>query len=173
MIKPQLRLPSVERVRELFSYDPLTGLLVRKIAVPRAPVGSVAGTLNKWGRLICRVDYKIYYVHRIIWLIYYGESPPELIDHINGQVADNRICNLRLASPLENSWNRSFQRNNKTRIKGAHYSRIERKWKSSIKANGENIHLGYFLTKEAAGAAYAAAAAEYHGEFAFALSGRV
>lgn len=162
---PRFKLPAVERVRELFDYDPKTGLLTRRTDVPKAKAGSIAGTLNNKGHLICRVDRVIYYVHRLIWLHYFGETPPELIDHANGKRDDNRVSNLRPADYCENLWNRGAMPRNKSGVKGAHYSKAERKWKSSIRVRGRVIHLGYFETSEEAGAAYAAAAARYHQEF--------
>jgi hypothetical protein len=159
-------LPSLERVRELFDYYPEYGLLIRRTAVPKAPRGSIAGTINSDGALICRVDYKIYYVHRLIWLHYYGEPPSILIDHIDLNPSNNRISNLRLASDSQNAANKKGRTNSRSLIKGAHWSTSEGRWRSSIKVNRKQIHLGWFDTKEEAAAAYAVAAAHYFGEFA-------
>lgn len=162
------KLPSVERVRELFDYDPSTGLLTRRIDAPglKFKIGAVVGTRNSHGHLICRVHYTIYYVHRLVWLHFYGRTPPALIDHINGIRDDNRICNLRLADIFESSRNRRHNRNSASGLKGAHYSTSEGKWRSSIGVNGCVIHLGWFETKEEAARAYAEAALRYHREFA-------
>lgn len=41
-------LPSLERVRELFNYNPLTGILTWRICInPAAPLGAVAGYAAK------------------------------------------------------------------------------------------------------------------------------
>jgi hypothetical protein len=48
--------------------------------------------------------------HRIVWMLHHGEIPAGLeIDHINRNPSDNRIENLRLATPRQNKWNRKKQ----------------------------------------------------------------
>ena len=42
--------------------------------------------------------------HRLAWLFTFGYMP-EIIDHINGDGFDNRICNLRDVTHLENAQN--------------------------------------------------------------------
>lgn len=159
-------LPLLERVRELFSYDPESGILTRRTDVPKGKAGSAAGTRNSHGHLICRVDYKIYYVHRLIWLLAHGQAPPQLIDHVNGDRSDNRLANLRPATYAQNKQNSVKSKSVRSGIKGAHYSTSEQKWRSSIGVNGTKIHLGWFSSKEEAAAAYQRAAPLYHREFA-------
>jgi len=156
--------PTIERLRALFSYDPQTGVLTSKVDRPKRPVGSVIGTRSNHGALICRVDYKILYVHRIVWMLFYGREPIKFIDHINGNPADNRIANLREASVQENGWNAPGKNG---RLKGAHWSNWEQKWRSSINVNGTTHHLGWFDAKEDAAKAYEQASRKMHGAFSF------
>ena len=46
-----------------------------------------------------------YRLHRLVWLWVHGTHVPDgmTLDHINGVKIDNRICNLRLATPAQNS----------------------------------------------------------------------
>ena len=46
-----------------------------------------------------------YRLHRLVWLWVHGAHVPDgmTLDHINGVKTDNRICNLRLATPAQNS----------------------------------------------------------------------
>jgi hypothetical protein len=100
-----------EYVRELFDYDYATGnLLWRVRKSPRNPVGSVAGHLHGTGYVKVRIDYKNYSAHRIVWLWHHGVWPTYMIDHINGDRADNRIENLRDVSQSINCRNTERQR---------------------------------------------------------------
>lgn len=159
-------LPSMGRLRELFVYDPDTGFLVRRIGKKGARAGAIVGTRNSDGHLICRVDYRIFYVHRIAWKMHFGADPPENLDHVNGDGADNRICNIRLANTKQNGSNRRLGKNNKTGVKGVSYSKAEKKWKVGLKNCGKSIHLGYFSEIDDAAQAYRVGSTEYYGDYA-------
>lgn len=126
------------RLKELFSYDPETGLFVDKVH-NRIKVG----TLNSKGYLKIRADGKIYSAHRLAWLYEYGCFPPQLTDHINHDRADNRICNLRLVSDLENQKNSKLRSDNKSGVPGVMFDKNRRKWWVRIKNNKKNTHIGY------------------------------
>jgi hypothetical protein len=99
----------------------------------------------------------------LAWLYVHGEFPL-FIDHVNGDRADNRLDNLRLASKQQNQQNRGVQRNNKLGVKGV--IKTSSAFVAAITVNRRNIHIGSFRTLEAASAAYGAAAVKYFGEFA-------
>ena len=160
-----LPLPSIDRLNQLFIIDAVAGVLTAKTTRGRRIAGTVVGTPNDEGRLICRVDYKIYYVHRILWKMYYGCDPVDLIDHGDRKTDSNGIRNLRDANISQNGMNRRVNYNTKSGLKGAHWSSSEGKWRSSIKKDGKSTHLGWFKTKEDAHAAYKAASKETFGEF--------
>lgn len=87
--------------------------------------------------------------------MHYGEDPEEWIDHINGIRDDNRISNLRLATPELNTRNACVPKNNSTGVVGVRrisYKRYEG-FRASIGANGKTIDLGLFKTLEDAAAA--------------------
>jgi hypothetical protein len=153
-----------ERLRELVHYDPTTGVFTRKVLCGGRVEGSIAGTLHCDGYLKFSVDNRLYLAHRLAWLFVYGEWPPNQIDHINGNRADNRIVNLRLATPAENSRNRRRHQNNISGFKGVIRQRA--KWHAQIMVNGRWHRLGGFSTPEEAHAAYCEAAPKFHGEFA-------
>lgn len=155
------------RAREVWTYDPVTGVLRWRTKVAmKIVVGSVAGSPNADGHLRIKLAGKEYYAHRIAWLMTSGSWPAETIDHINGVRDDNRLVNLREASRFQQVCNRVAQRNNAQGLKGVHFAKREGRYRATIRRNGRCRHLGLFDTPEEAHAAYAAAAASLHGEFA-------
>jgi hypothetical protein len=93
---------TVERLRELLTYDPETGELRWRVTRRRAAKGSLAGTLNRNGYRNIEVEQRCYKAHRLAWLYVTGEWPKETIDHINCKRDDNRWANLRQATTAEN-----------------------------------------------------------------------
>lgn len=156
-----------ERLKELLSYDPNTGDFTRLIgrSGPKARKGDVAGRDNGQGYIRIYVDGKGYKAHRLAWFYMTGYWPSE-VDHKNTVRSDNRWSNLREATRHENRTNCSAYKNNSSGIKGVSFYKPTGKWKAQIQKNGKKIGLGYFNTKEDAGAAYAQAALENFGEFA-------
>jgi hypothetical protein len=157
-------LPPAEHLRAVFRYDHRSGRLiwrarddVRGGALSGKPVGGVANgvwhvKLKGYGSLLA---------HRVIWKMVHGTDPNQ-IDHINGDSLDNRLENLREATPAQNSRNRGRAR--KTDYRGVH--RSGNCWRALIRVDGRLIPLGTFRDPEAAYAAYVAAARKHFGEFA-------
>lgn len=98
------KLPSFERLNELFEYQPETGELVWKVnRGGAAKSGDIAGTIEKVsGYRQISVDGKRFKAHRIVWKIVKNEEPPELLDHIDSDRLNNRIDNLQEASHAQN-----------------------------------------------------------------------
>lgn len=154
---------TAERLCEVLKYDPETGNLSWLVRG-----GKIAGCLqvsNGQRRITIRIDNKYYKAHRLAWLYMTGKWPVDDIDHINGDGADNRWCNLRAATRSENLSNRVVRKNSKSGLKG-----VERNngntWCARICSNGNRIYLGNFPTKEEAHMAYVRAAERLFGEFA-------
>ena len=98
----------------------------------------------------------------------YIMNPPEnmVVDHINRNPLDNRICNLRICTQHENSMNQSIRCTNKSGATGVLWDKNRNKWRAYIIVNGKQIYLGRFNTKEEAIEARLQAEIEYFGEFA-------
>jgi len=85
------------------------------------------------------------------------------VDHINRDVTDNRLINLRWVTAGENVINRDKHSTNKVGLKGVTF-----RWNSyhaTIKMNGKYVELGSFDTPEEAHAVYLAKARELHGDY--------
>lgn len=131
-------------VLDMFVYDSESGLLTRRKWTSNRTVGAPVGSPNKDGHLKTTIRGKSYLVHRVIWLFHYGNWPDGPLDHIDGDPANNRIINLRIASQLENARNLGIPIHNKWGIMGVCWVQAQKKWIAQIKANGEQIHLGNF-----------------------------
>jgi hypothetical protein len=57
------------------------------------------------------------------------------VDHINHNTLDNRRCNLKICTQLENANNKSFYRNNKSGIKGVYFIKLFNCWIAELKHN--------------------------------------
>lgn len=55
--------------------------------------------------------------HRVAWVLHHGHEP-DVIDHINGDRTDNRICNLRSVSSRGNARNSGVRTNSPNVITG-------------------------------------------------------
>ena len=88
------------------------------------------------------------------------------IDHINCNPLDNRKSNLRICTLSENCCNKKKSKRNTSGYKGVTWHKRHKKWYVSIRKNDMIKHIGCFLTKEEAHAAYCKVAKELHGEFA-------
>ena len=97
------------------------------------------------------------------------DRPPRegklVVDHINGNVLDNRKCNLRVCTHAENMRNTTKRRKGNTSgYTGV--SKCGKRWAASIGYRGKDIYLGTFGNKEEAARARDLKAIELHGEFA-------
>jgi len=151
----------INSLKDRFYYNPETGELFRKLKSRLKQTGCP----NGGGHTQTRFRDKMHFVHRIAWAIYYGINPKEQIDHKNGDGTDNRILNLREATRQQNSFNTKCLITSKSRIKGVHWHKTNKRWQAQITINGKKKYLGVFTSKEEAVLAYQFKAKEFHGEF--------
>lgn len=152
------------RALELFSYDPLTGLLTRRVTVNyRAQAGSEPGW--KMGRYrAVTVDGQFVLVHRLIWFMVHGVWPDGVVDHWDHDGHNNRLANLRDVSSQVNSQNTKAVKVGKKygTLAGANWDASTSNWKSSICVDGKHKHLGRYPTEQEAHDVHVAAKRRLH-----------
>lgn len=146
---------SIDGLRQIFDYDPLTGVITRKqrVRYSKHKIGSVVGNLFRGWYWCAIIDGNRYYCHRLAWAMYWGVWPTGFIDHINGNRSDNRISNLRDVDRTVNRQNvKRAQRNNKSGLLGV--STEKGRFCARIFVEGKQKKIGLFKTAETAHAAY-------------------
>ena len=154
-----------EKVRDLFVYDPSTGILTNRIGRRKAIKGSVAGGINGNGYLTVKIYNKTYRVHRIIFLYNHGYLP-KYVDHADGIKTNNKISNLRDCSSSENNSNRKTPKSNKSGCKGIFWNNSSGMWSTRISINKKLMYFGDFSDKEVAEQVLRIERMRLHGEFA-------
>jgi hypothetical protein len=109
-----------------------------------------------------RAARRAVFMHRAIL------PPPDgmEVDHVNGDIFDNRRANLRLATRSQQNQNQRPK--SKHGYKGVlfHSKCTGHPWQARITVDGRNLSLGYYVSIELAARAYDAAARKHWGEFA-------
>lgn len=147
-------------------FDYSEGVLIWKISPSRRiKAGSKAGTLRSNGRYQTCIKGKIYFNHRIIFMMHKGYVP-DLIDHADGNPMNNKIENLREATQSQNMMNCKNVENKSCGIRGVTFFKKTGKWKAQMRINGAVKHLGYFDDVESARFVVETARNKHHGEFA-------
>jgi len=155
------------RLRELLRYNRMTGeFRWRKRPRGWARLELSAGYLSKQGYRCFNIDGRFYLGHQLAWFYVKGRWGRPTIDHLDGDVSNNRWNNLRRATASQNNANRLRPRHNTSGYKGVYLCRRSGKWCAHIGRNGRIIHLGTFATPQSAHAAYRTAARKLFGEFA-------
>jgi len=142
-------LSHLDLIRSL-SYDQETGIFTWNIPTSKTAVGDQAGYLRKDGYRYIQINGKQCLAHRLAWFYVYKEWPPEDIDHINRNRADNRLENLRSSNRQLNAKNRSTYKNNTTGEAGVYYMTGKYKWRAIITIDGKAVSLGCFPCKYSA-----------------------
>ena len=150
-------LTDYEYAHKRLSYDPETGIFIWKEVGPEffssetsmkkwLPrfAGKQAGTVSVHGYVKINIRGKIISAHRLAWLMYYGDWPDGMIDHINWEKTDNRINNLRVVTCSENARNRGKQSNNTSGVLGVTWHKGRGKWHSQIKGPDGYEYIGMF-----------------------------
>lgn len=171
---------TADSLRSLLDYNPNTGDFwwrARSLTSQRENgwnsrhAGTLASTHKvKQGYIIIGITIagkRIFYLaHRLAWLYVYGEWPTLDLDHINGDPADNRICNLREATDSQNKANIKAPSNNTSGVKGVYFDKEAKKWRDAYGKGMRTFSVGTFETIEEAAKARREAFDREYGGFA-------
>lgn len=148
------RVGDIPAIRSMVRYDPDSGQLYRLSGGAETLITKIPDTSN--GYIPISVLGVTYRAHRLAWLLYFGAWPEGDIDHIDGNKLNNRLSNLRVASPRQNARNKRIPADHATGCVGVE-KRIGRagatKWRATIHFKARKIRLGQFDTIEQAIAA--------------------
>jgi hypothetical protein len=149
----------VERLWELYSYNPLTGKLISNttkkpvkgfvINHPKHYLVRMSVWHHKNGK---RYPFQTGY-HRVVYAWVHGNWPENQIDHIDRNSHNNRVWNLRDVSARVNNQNRK-------NFVGATFNKQHKMWIAQAIIDGKFTCVGRCKTMEEAQSAYWKAVAD-------------
>lgn len=152
-------------LREMFAYDPDTGIITRRRRRARFPPGSVAGYVAGGRYIRIKIGRRSYPAHCIAWALMTGRWPDHDVEHRDLDGLNNRWANLRPCTHSQNMMNRRTPRNNTSGFKGVSLHRASGKWIATVCIDGRNKVVARCDNPEEAHAAYLEASRAEHGEY--------
>lgn len=178
----------VEQLSALLRLDPESGLLFWKKreadSFPKSGKQSSAVTAAQWNAQYAgkpalmsknKNGYrhggilgKTYLAHRVVFALHTGQWATDFVDHIDGDILNNRPSNLRNATARQSQHNTGKKKKNATsKYIGVSWCSTRKRWSVSCTDSfGKIKNCGRFHCEIEAARAYDAAARKWHGEFA-------
>lgn len=115
-----------------------------------------------------KVDRRMVFVHRYVWERENGPVPDGMhVDHTCWEPSCVNLDHLRLATPMQNAWNRNGARSGSgTGVRGVSRYDYGAGYVANVRCAGRRYYLGTFPTIEEASAVAQAKRVELFGEFA-------
>jgi hypothetical protein len=159
--------PTWDRLRELVTYDPASGIFTWNIAVgsgrDRRYPGDVAGSRSSDGYWVLHLDGEHLLAHRVA-VFYVTQQWPEpevIVDHRDGDRCNNVWTNFQKTSRSGNQQNRiAARKDNRHGLAGVR--RTGNTFWSAIRVDHVDHYLGTFPTALAAHEAYVEAKKRLH-----------
>lgn len=130
------QLPPLRRLQELLSYDGVD--LTWRISRGRCKAGTKAYNVRKDGKLQTRIDGKLYYTHRLIWLLHTGLDPANAtVSTYDGDDSNLRAHNLRLDTLA-------------TKTGGGVREKGVGRWEARVSIGDRTYTLGHYESQEVA-----------------------
>jgi hypothetical protein len=153
-------------LHEWLDYEPETGIFTwKKQPAHSVKAGDQAGSVQVTkgtSRRVISIKGQRFYASRAAYIYVNGDiSKKVLVDHKNGDACDDRICNLRLASTAQNTYNRIQKAGSKYKMGVSKDPRSRFKARIQL-PSGKKFNLGAWDTEAEAHAAYMGAAAILH-----------
>jgi hypothetical protein len=177
---------TAEEVRALLDYCVESGEFTHKRRTPEMVVcksdsdaericaswnaryaGRPAGCVEKpRGYVLLRIYNRHYWGHRVAWLLSHGYWPVADVDHEDRDPRNNRLLNLRAATPTQNQGNKKKHVHNTSGLTGVSLEARTGKWVARIGGRKAKKHIGTFDCPAAARLAYIIEADKLFGGFA-------
>ena len=88
-------------------------------------------------------------VHRLVSLAFIpNPENKKCVDHINNDIKNNKLTNLRWVTAQQNQQNAKKSKRNTSGAKGVYYVKKTNKWIARITIDGKTINLGSYMKKE-------------------------
>jgi hypothetical protein len=146
----------------MYKYNQETGRIVYKVRSSYSRPGQPADNTITKGARQTRVNGKLFYSHRVAWVLMTGKWPTYDIDHIDGNPSNNAWANLRDIDTAGNIQNQlRAHKDSRTKLLGV-TKLPDGRFKAQIKVLYKNKHLGLYATAEEAHQAYLCAKRKLH-----------
>lgn len=132
---------TLQRVKEVLSYDPETGIFKWNAVRRGVRPGTPAGSIRDHGYLLLTIDYQRVLAHRLaLFIANNGVWPDSVVDHIDGNTANNKLENLRIVPEQTNLRNvrKATKRNKSSGLLGVSYHARDKLWRARIYVNGKS-----------------------------------
>ena len=148
-----------DKAKELFEIK--DGVLFWKTTGKKA--GGTNGVKAPYFR-VC-VNKVRYMVHKVVYLIHYGYMP-EFVDHIDGNIKNNVIDNLRDSTRSQNALNKKMRIDSMTKVKNVTRDKTTGKYKILLTVNKARKCFGSYEDLELAELVAIEAQSKFYGAFA-------
>jgi len=155
-----------ELLQDIFSYDN-GNLYWKTIKSKKVKAGQKVGYVGSKGYVSAQLGRITYSLHRLIWIFHNGNIEDNYtIDHIDRNILNNKIENLRLATYSQNRQNSGKRPNNTSGYKNVYWVAKSRKWRVKCIVQGSSKNGGSYVLIDDAVKAAILLRKKFHQEFA-------